>query len=159
MSVDKAVQIMAADPGWGAALARFDFDEGVHLWAEPLCGWSITKDSGGDSTVAGLVVHPDYPTSVIACYEVRAETRESDAPVTFLGYLRPGQSVEEHREDAEAAYRRWREEEAQDRELFDAGWSMHLNNSYRTRWEAPDGRLMSKRDALQELQGASESPG
>ncbi len=36
MSVEKAERIMPAEAGWGAALARFDFNAGMQLWAEPL---------------------------------------------------------------------------------------------------------------------------
>ncbi len=153
MSIDRAEQIMPAGPGWGAAFARFDFDGGAEAWSEPLCGWAITRDSDGAATVAGLVVHPEFPTSVIACYEARAETRDSEVVVHFLGYLRPGQDVEGYHEEAEEAYGRWRQAEAEDRELSEAGWSMGDERSYGSRWEAPDGRRMGKRDALRELRG------
>ncbi len=159
MSVEKAERIMPAEAGWGAALARFDFNAGMQLWAEPLCGWALTRDSEGDSTVAGLVVHPDHPTLVIACYEVRAETGASDDPVYFEGYLRPGQSIEDYREEATEHYESWRKREAQDRALLNAGWTEHPDEPHDRRWEAPDGRTMHRLEALQEVGGSTEGNG
>ncbi len=148
------LQLLPAD-AWRAALVEYVYDEGPELWAEPLVGWALVEDVIDDGEVyrsmAGMMRLPGDPSCIVPCCSIFREVRETGRWMRFLGYLKPGEGVEQHRKEAESSYAKWRAQEEEDRALFGAGWTRNKGGSYRWRWESPDGRVMSKREALQEL--------
>lgn len=159
MHESRITAVMPAD-GWSAALVRCYYDNGMRLYSEPLVGWALTEtldgEFEGDTRVEGVIVCPGLDYTIL-CYRTAYETSEQDHGLTyFCGYLRQGQDAHDYYEDAERTYKRWRHRETLDRRLFEAGWKVGGDGHF-LRWVSPDGRKMSRGEAIKELrQGEGE---
>lgn len=154
-------QVMPSD-GWSAALVRCHYDDGMRLYGEPLVGWALAEvfagELEGDTHVEGVIVCPGLDYTIL-CHRTAYETSEEDhGPTYFCGYLRPGQDPQDYYEDAERTYERWHRGETLDRQLFEAGWKFS-GDGRSLRWVSPDGRKMSRGEAIEELRGEGGGKG
>ncbi len=148
------LQVMPGD-GWSAVLAEFDYEEGLRLWAEPLVSWALIEvpiDEGEEyRSMGGMVRLPGDKSCVVSCWEVHSDAEELEGRfVRFLGYLHTDEDVEEYREEAERHYAQWCARREEEQPLVEAGW-IELKRG----WKSPDGRTMSRRDALHEIRAAT----